>query len=389
MPIGFASVLGGGEEINLSEPSGTFGTITVQGSGIFGASSTSAAAWGVTGIVISSVASKTFTDTSTASGATAASAVFTSLAVPTLAASNTTATTTNAATFYIAGAPSAGTNETITNGYGLWNVGTSRFDGAITVPAANPSVQFFGTTTGLGYNSGATQLILRGGNANNSVISASDFRLSSDIQFGWCATAAGSGGGVGGSNDVFFTRTAANILTLGGAFIITPSSYSKAAWTTTGVITAVTGVTATDSSTASGGTAASAVFSSIGTPTLAFTNTTGTATTAATFYIAGSPTAGTNATITNSYGLWNVGKTRLDGVTTLCGATATPASGSSTAFVQLGTTAALGIYYGSGAPTVSAAQGSLYIRSDGSSGISRAYINTTGSTTWTAITTVA
>jgi hypothetical protein len=47
------------------------------------------------------------------------------------------------------------------------------------------------------------------------------------------------------------------------------------------------------------------------------------------------------------------------------------------------------ILAGSGAPTIIATQGSLYLRTDGSSGVTRAYINTTGSTVWTAIDTVA
>lgn len=76
---------------------------------------------------------------------------------------------------------------------------------------------------------------------------------------------------------------------------------------------------------------------------------------------------------------------------TVCAATATPASGSTAARLVFGTTAGFGIYYGSGAPTVSAAQGSLYLRSDGSSTSTRAYVNnSSGSgTTWTAITTAA
>ena len=48
-----------------------------------------------------------------------------------------------------------------------------------------------------------------------------------------------------------------------------------------------------------------------------------------------------------------------------------------------------GLYSGAGAPTISAAQGSLYLRTDGSSTSTRAYINTDGATTWTAITTAA
>lgn len=59
---------------------------------------------------------------------------------------------------------------------------------------------------------------------------------------------------------------------------------------------------------------------------------------------------------------------------------------SSTSPVTVG---AVGIYVGAGAPSLSAAQGSLYLNTTGSSTSTRAYINTTGSTTWTAITTAA
>lgn len=63
--------------------------------------------------------------------------------------------------------------------------------------------------------------------------------------------------------------------------------------------------------------------------------------------------------------------------------------GDSAYYLGLSSAAAFGIYYGSGAPSISAAQGSLYMRTDGSSTSTRMYINTTGSTTWTAVTTVA
>lgn len=45
------------------------------------------------------------------------------------------------------------------------------------------------------------------------------------------------------------------------------------------------------------------------------------------------------------------------------------------------------IFSGSGIPAMAAPKGSLYLRTDGSSVSTRAYINTDGSTTWTAITT--
>lgn len=55
--------------------------------------------------------------------------------------------------------------------------------------------------------------------------------------------------------------------------------------------------------------------------------------------------------------------------------------------LAIGASAVLGVYFGSGAPTVSAPQGSLYLRTDGSGTGSRMYVNTNGSTTWTAVTT--
>lgn len=73
----------------------------------------------------------------------------------------------------------------------------------------------------------------------------------------------------------------------------------------------------------------------------------------------------------------------IAGVATVASGTATPAAGSTAARFLFGTTAGFGIYYGSGAPTVSAAQGSIYIRSDGSTIATRLYVNTNGSTTWT------
>ena len=74
-------------------------------------------------------------------------------------------------------------------------------------------------------------------------------------------------------------------------------------------------------------------------------------------------------------------------VTALSGSALT--AGGAAGFVGTNTAAGMGIYFGSGAPTVAAAKGSLYLRSDGSGVADRAYINTNGSTTWTAISTVA
>jgi hypothetical protein len=68
---------------------------------------------------------------------------------------------------------------------------------------------------------------------------------------------------------------------------------------------------------------------------------------------------------------------------------APPAAGANTAGIKMSSTANFGVFYGSGAPTFSAAQGSIYLRTDGSSTSTRMYINSNGSTTWTNVTTAA
>jgi len=82
---------------------------------------------------------------------------------------------------------------------------------------------------------------------------------------------------------------------------------------------------------------------------------------------------------------------RLSGIgrVTAMSATSIPAGGTAGSGFLFSSTANFGIFFGSGAPSLSAAKGSLYLRSDGTTTNDRAYINTDGSTTWTALTTVA
>jgi hypothetical protein len=74
---------------------------------------------------------------------------------------------------------------------------------------------------------------------------------------------------------------------------------------------------------------------------------------------------------------------------TVNGSTAIPAGGTQGAGLMVSTTANFGVFFGSGAPTLSAAKGSLYLRSDGSTTNDRMYVNTNGSTTWTSVVTSA
>ena len=71
------------------------------------------------------------------------------------------------------------------------------------------------------------------------------------------------------------------------------------------------------------------------------------------------------------------------------GGTAIPAGGTLQTGLLVSATANFGVFFGSGAPSISAAKGSLYLRSDGSGVNDRAYIATNASGTWTAITTVS
>lgn len=68
--------------------------------------------------------------------------------------------------------------------------------------------------------------------------------------------------------------------------------------------------------------------------------------------------------------------------------TATPAGGTALTGLRIGS-ANMGVFFGSGAPSLSAAKGSLYLRSDGSTTNDRMYVNTDGGTTWTAVITAA
>jgi hypothetical protein len=69
------------------------------------------------------------------------------------------------------------------------------------------------------------------------------------------------------------------------------------------------------------------------------------------------------------------------GVTTTTG-------GATTAAILIGADG-IGIFFGTGVPSITAVTGSLYLNKGGSSVSTRLYVNTTGASTWTAVTTLA
>jgi len=111
----------------------TVGSITAGAAQIDINSGVTAASWTTNGIGLAARAN-TYIDSSTAASGTAATNHIYAFSAPTLAATNTLVTTTNAATVYIAGAPIAGANETITNPWALLvNSGNVRFNGGLSV----------------------------------------------------------------------------------------------------------------------------------------------------------------------------------------------------------------------------------------------------------------
>lgn len=100
------------------------------------------------------------------------------------------------------------------------------------------------------------------------------------------------------------------------------------------------------------------------------------------FCVGGTATASIRSTMSSTAFTTTLPFTALSG-------TAVPAGGTTGSGIKLSSTANLGIFFGSGVPTLSAAQGSLYIRTDGSTTTTRMYINTNGTTGWTNVVTSA
>ena len=77
------------------------------------------------------------------------------------------------------------------------------------------------------------------------------------------------------------------------------------------------------------------------------------------------------------------------GAATILSGTAVPPGGTVGAGYKFSSVANFGVFFGSGAPSLVAAKGSLYLRSDGSTTNDRMYVNTDGFATWTAVITAA
>ena len=154
---GYALVLNAAGVSNIQSP-GTAGFLLTPGA--------KTGTPGSTGKTVN-ISAHTYTDSATAASGTATSWTGSSFQRPTLAASNTSVVTTDAATVYIANGPAAGTNQTLTNSWGLWvDDGAVRLDlttskasaasavcRALYLPAATQTISgSTNITTATGYN---------------------------------------------------------------------------------------------------------------------------------------------------------------------------------------------------------------------------------------------
>ena len=152
----------------------------------------------------------TFTQTNNASTTLAiGSAVY--LGTPTFAGSNASQTLTDAATFYVAAAPAAGTNMTLTRNYALWiDAGEIRADGGITIADRGTVTQATNKSTGVTLNNRSGAITMNNAaladatnvkfTVTNSTIGANDVVIVNHASAGtagayqvWCsAVGAGS-----------------------------------------------------------------------------------------------------------------------------------------------------------------------------------------------------
>jgi hypothetical protein len=98
---------------------------------------------------------------------------------------------------------------------------------------------------------------------------------------------------------------------------------------------------------------------------------------------------GTVTSVSNVIGgnIQTAGQLSATGNAVILAGTAPPAGGTTGAGLKMSSTTNLGVFFGAGVPSLSAAQGSLYINTTGSSTSTRLYVNTNGSTGWTSVTT--
>ena len=279
----------------------------------------------------------TYTDT--AATGTQANGAIHYIAQPTIGGGTNAKTYTNMSTFYIANAPAATTNATITNSYAMFvGAGNSYFGGLISA-AANVTAPIFTSNIAVGTApfvvTSTTQVanlnVATAGSATNAAAVQTNTSTTNTI---YLAGVSSSSNGNSALNIVTgitanFAANSITATTFNGNISNASSVIANAAngtvfsnnYTASGNATGNTNVstvsgnlgiralfsTYTDNSAIASATIANAAIHAFAAPNLAAANTAVTFTNAATMYIGGAPVANTNATITNPYSLFVAG----------------------------------------------------------------------------------
>ncbi|MBC8009150.1 MAG: SGNH/GDSL hydrolase family protein [Burkholderiales bacterium] len=215
---GLATASSAGLAAALSDETGTGAAVFGTGATLGGLTTTnrivrtggvSLAAWGGNGIFLN-VVGNTVTDTSTAASGTAAYTGFSTFHPPILAATNTGVTGTIASTVYIGGAPSAGTNVTLTNAYALHvDAGVVKIDEGLAAGTINGNTITQGTGT-LTLGAGQTLAVPTGGTLGTAAYTAATAYLPSFVGVPASAGAAGTAGTVSYDGSFIYICTATN-----------------------------------------------------------------------------------------------------------------------------------------------------------------------------------
>jgi hypothetical protein len=369
----------------------------------------SSAAWGTSGVAINDTVN-TFTDTSSVAGPVA-TVVARSFGIPTFT-SAVAVVFTNAANVYIAGDPVAGGAAAITNSYGFWNVGKTRVDGGIYFGGTTP-----GTITG---TLGAITITTAGTNQNIALTTSGTGRtvLTSTasasvpwLEFGTNRGLSDNGAALyivgngvsnarfdgttvqlyGNGNAGFSLGTSINVTLPGSSVASTANFAQTGTWFTGGSGTTnkphfliePTGTASTNWSTSGTGIGVNATNAFAGVLLELQVNA------VRNFAVLSGGTIVTTGSLNATSGNINAIGGTFSGAVTAYSGTAIPAGGTAGKGFLISSTANFGMFFGSGAPTLISAKGSIFLRSDGSGVNDRCYVATDSAGTWTPFVTVA
>lgn len=255
-------------------------------------------------------------------------------------------TITNAATLYISGAPTAGTNATITSPYAFYSAsGINAFGGDVRFLQQSTEFLVYGTQTS------TTYFIIRGN--QSAAGTGSDVRIgtSATRTAGWILQLSNVNTTIGQWD---YTGGYEMVQGAGATGVRHSLKITAGAHTNQTASTEASEILFDLSATKQFATGAIAGQRSIRilAPTYAFVGAS-TITDAATLYVNGAPTAGTNATITNAFAFWvDLGTSRFDGMLDLSNIAAGSANLKITATSDTPTVAFTG---GANAPTTAPA----------------------------------